>query len=228
MKEINLAKGVIAWLQDMKWDVYQEVQVFSYGAIADIVGLFNGRTWVIETKTSLSLKVMEQAYHWKPFSNLVSVAVPHGKRRSIEFPWKVLESFGIGLIRVVESSNWVNHTSVPVWEIEELVRPQVNRRPGKHLKDSLSEAHKTFAEAGNANKLRWSPFQQMCLDVRKFVEKNPGAGLKQIIDNVKTHYHSVQTAKGCIAKYVQMDVLKGVRSEKEGKVLRFYSTDEMK
>jgi len=42
MKETELVKGVIAWLQDMKWDVYQEVQVFSYGAIADIVGLFNG------------------------------------------------------------------------------------------------------------------------------------------------------------------------------------------
>ena len=222
MKETELAKGVIAWLQDMKWDVYQEVQVFSYGAIADIVGLFDGRTWVIEVKTTLSLKVMEQAYHWKPFSNLVSVAVPRGRRGSIEFPWKVLESFGIGLIRVVESSDWVNHASVPVWEIVELVRPQVNRRPGKYLKDSLSEAHKTFAEAGNANKLRWSPFQQTCLDVRKFVEKNPGAGLKQIIDNVKTHYQSVQSAKSCIAKYIQMDVLKGVRSEKDGKKLRFY------
>lgn len=220
-----MAKGVIAWLQDMKWDVYQEVQVFSYGAIADIVAVFDSRTWVIETKTALSLKVMEQAYHWKHFSNLVSVAVPSGRRRSLAFPAKVLESFGIGLLSVVETVKWVDPGTVPVWDVNEQIHPRLNRYPGKHLKDSLSEAHKTFAEAGNADKLRWSPFQQTCLDVRKFVEKNSGVGLKEIVDNVKTHYHTVPTAKICIAKYVQMDVLKGVRSEKVGKLLKFYPTE---
>jgi len=216
MKETELAKGVIDWLQDMKWDVYQEVQVFSYGPIADIVGLFNGMTWVIETKVSLGLKVMQQAQNWRPFSNLVSVASRMGGNSGNGFVQHLLKMLGIGLIVVSIGDVYVET------DVEERIRPAINRRPGKHLRDSLKEVHKTFAEAGNAEKLRWSPFQQTCQDVRRFVEENPGATLKEIVGSVKTHYHSVQTARICIAKYAEEGVLKGVRKVIDGKVCRFY------
>ena len=90
MKETDLAKSVIAWLQDLKWEVYQEVQVFSYGPIADIVATFGAITWVVETKISFSLKVMSQAEQWTPFSNLVSVAVPTGRFKDGAFKERIL------------------------------------------------------------------------------------------------------------------------------------------
>ena len=225
MRETDLAKGVITWLQDLKWDVYQEVQVFSYGAVADIVGLFGGRTWVIETKTSLSLKVIEQADHWRHFSNLVSVAVPRAKRDR-SFAKKALGTFGIGLIAVGSTLDWVDPGTVDAWDVSELLRPKLNRRPGLALRRVLMDEHKTFAEAGNTDKLRWSPFQGTCQRVRAFVEKRPGATLKEIVDDVPTHYRSVQTAKICISKWVDMRVLKGVRREKDGKTFRFYPVEE--
>ena len=121
---------------------------------------------------------------------------------------------GVGLIRV-QRNEYFNEV-----DVEELIRPVLNRNPGSHLKESLREAHKTFAEAGNAEKLRWSPFQQTCSDVKKYVDVHPGAALKEVIENVKTHYHSVGVAKICIAKFTEMGVIKGVRKVMDGRVCR--------
>jgi hypothetical protein len=173
----------------------------------------------------LSLKVIEQAHNWRHFSNLASVAVPAGKRNTA-FAKTVLEMFGIGLITIGSMLKWVDPGTVDVADVNEILVPKVNRCPGLTLRRCLREEHKTFAEAGNANKLRWSPFQQTCADVRKYVEQHPGVTLKQLVDSVKTHYHSPQTARICIAKYVEMGVLKGVCKELDGKSLRFYPDEQ--
>lgn len=37
--EIELARPIVPWLQEMHWDVYQEVQCMMYGQVADIVAI---------------------------------------------------------------------------------------------------------------------------------------------------------------------------------------------
>ena len=62
MKELELAKSVVEWLQDQHWEVYQEVQ--RYSTTADIVAVQGPLVWVVECKTSLSIGVMLQASRW--------------------------------------------------------------------------------------------------------------------------------------------------------------------
>ncbi len=41
MKEEQLAEWTIAWLEAQNWEVYQEVQVFRHGHVADIIATQN-------------------------------------------------------------------------------------------------------------------------------------------------------------------------------------------
>ena len=94
--ETILAELVVNWLESQKWDVYQEVQIETYGKIADIVAVLGNLVWIIECKKSLSLSVMEQAYRWRRYANFTSVAVQ--RRKGTEgrvFATKVLSKFNM-------------------------------------------------------------------------------------------------------------------------------------
>ena len=45
MKETDLAKPIIFYLEEHGWDVYQEVII--HGRIADIVATFGKLTWIL-------------------------------------------------------------------------------------------------------------------------------------------------------------------------------------
>ncbi|MEW6614016.1 MAG: MmcB family DNA repair protein [Thermodesulfobacteriota bacterium] len=101
MSEVEIAKVVIGWLQDLRWEVYQEVQIGACGPIADIVAVQDKLLWIIEVKRSLGLSVIGQALHWKTFCHYVSVAVPY-KRWTKEHDTAVyfMKRDGIGLLKV--------------------------------------------------------------------------------------------------------------------------------
>jgi hypothetical protein len=82
LKEIDLAAKVIDWLQSQWWEVYQEVQPHHCGRTADIVAINGPLVWVIETKTSLSLALLEQALRWRGYANYISIATPSPRRYS--------------------------------------------------------------------------------------------------------------------------------------------------
>jgi hypothetical protein len=50
----------------------------------------------------------------------------------------------------------------------------------------------------------------------------PGIGMKELVDNIETHYSSSKTARSVLAKWIQQGVVKGVRAEFEGRALRLY------
>jgi len=95
------------------------------------------------------------------------------------------------------------------------------------LMGRLTEAQKTFARAGNAEGRRWTPFQQTCHDLARYVAHNPGCLLKDAIDNVPTHYVSVSTARSCLRIWIGEGKVRGVRMERYGRKLRLFTTDTM-
>ena len=50
MKEEELAEWTIGWLEAQNWEIYQEVQVFSYGNVADIIGVVENVKLAVYTK----------------------------------------------------------------------------------------------------------------------------------------------------------------------------------
>jgi hypothetical protein len=218
--EAELAKVVVAWLSNLGWEVFQEVQANQYCPIADIVGRKGTLTCVVETKLSLGLRVLNQADYWRTRANLVYVAVPqYGQGRDVSFAVRVAELLGIGVLRAnPEAYSGVSN-------ITEVKRPAFRRNIYSELAKSLNDGHKTFAEAGNADGRRWTPFQQTCDTVRRYAQVHPGAPLKEIIDNVKTHYSTPATARTSLAKWIEGGHVAGLRVERIGRSLRVFPVE---
>lgn len=218
--ETILAELVIKWLESQKWDVYQEVQIETYGKIADIIAVLGNLVWIIECKKSLSLSVMEQAYRWSRYANFVSVAVERRRGSSSRrFAEHVLSTFGIGMLTVDLGRPMGN-------SISEIIRPALNRKGlTARIKEKLLPIHKTFAKAGNSDGLRWTPFQQTSISIRHEVKKHPGITMTELMDKIHHHYSAESTARSCIAQWAQKGVIKGVGVKRDGRLMRLYPND---
>lgn len=225
--ETDLAEPVIAYLEDMKWEVYQEVEPKRYGDVADIVAVQNGRVWVIELKKTLSLEVIAQADEWRPVAHYVSIATPVSYRRRITKGARLAEHIlcwkGIGWFKVAEP--------IKGWYESEFARqkrvPSLNRKALAYkILDSLCEEQKTFAKAGNAEGKRWTPFQNTCKQVLATVAHSPGICMKDLVDAISHHYASDAGARANLSQWIQAGVVKGVEARKEGRYLRIYPEGE--
>lgn len=209
MKEIDLAKIVIDFLEDQRWEVFQEVQF--RGSIADIVARQGPIVWIIECKTSQSMVVMEQAWKWYNHAHYVSIAIPGKHQRGHEFADKVLRNFGIGKLQQSQRDTIFEH-----------IAPKLNRRPFDSIVDALHEAQKNFANAGSSGGRRWSPWKETCATIAHYVKKNPGTPLKEVMDNCKHHYRGSSTARSCIAKWGKKGVIEGVEFRQQGRNLLLF------
>jgi hypothetical protein len=213
MKETDLASKVADWMKAQHWEVYQEVQPNFRSHRADIVGLCDNLTWVVECKTSMTLALLEQALGWKPYAHFVSVAVPTPKltRRGRDAAKIFLNQNGIGLIEV---SSWSTYL---------VEKNGFNRKIIGSLRSSLNDRQKDYARAGS-NGSYWTPFKQTCSELKSFVSRHPGTSLKAAIDGIPHHYSSDKTARACISKYIQAgtDIIPGVSCEREGNKLCLY------
>lgn len=211
--EVEIAKRVIQFFEERDWDVYQEVKF--RGSTADIVvtnGLVVG---VIEVKKTLSLHLLGQARHWRPYAHLVWVAVPTPRSRSAQSldggSW-VCEALGLGLIGV-NKSNAV-----------EKVQPTFQRKVKvKALREALRPEHKTFAKAGSRQGA-WTPYKSTCFELAQYVHANPGVILKDALKAIKHHYKKDSTARVCMAKNLERGIVPGLTIRREDGALRIFKT----
>ena len=211
--ESELAAKVVKWLRDQRWDVYQEVQVSTYGGVADIVAKLDNLVWVIETKTSFSLDVIGQAQGWKRCAHFVSVGVPSTKRQgSGRLMAKLIcKQWGVGVLEVGMRNNPVIQT----------IAPSINRTAKTSPFADLHDMQKLDI-AGTFGGGHWTPFKNTCYNVKRYVEDNPGVDLKTLVDGVSHHYGSSSCARACVSKYAKDGIVPGVRCERDGKFLKFY------
>lgn len=221
-KESDLARLVVQFLHDEQWEVYQEVEPHQGGGSADIVAVRGPVVWVIECKLSLSIDLIGQALSWKGYAHRISVAIPARKNRSSKrdiFINTVLRDHGIGWLEV-HDREWSP-------KVREYLRPGFSRRlKDSRIRKSLTEMHKTFAEAGNDEGRRWTPFKHTCHQIVSLVQSRPGITLKEIIDSVNHHYGSDSSARSSISHWIREGVIKGIESRRDGKHLRFYPAKE--
>jgi hypothetical protein len=212
MLEQDLAKTIVEWLHDMKWEVYQEVIHRKTSKRADIFAVRGNIRWAIECKTSLSDILLEQANYWIPYSNYTSIVTPGLTRASlVKNFW--LEQKGIGWLTCDTNSKFVSICLNPKF-----------RRNKIDIK--LYEEQKTFAQAGNANSLFWSPWKRTCQEIYTFVNSHPGCTLKELFANIKHHYRSDSTARSCLTTWLRQGIIPGVRQEKIDRIVRLFPKKE--
>jgi len=216
--EADMARVVVGWLEHQGWEVYQEVQIHSYGRCADMVALRDEKLWVIETTLSFTLDLMAQADGWRPYTDWISIAVPATKGgRYRESPGRVfarsvLRERGIGIMVVTPPRARWNREA----EVNEMVTPRIQEhKPGAQLRTAMRQSlvpqQKYFAEAGNAAGHRWTPFQDTCMHLRLLVQANPGIELKDAFKMLgRMHYASVSSAIGSMRKQLDEGNVRGL------------------
>ena len=189
--EQELARQVVMWLQAQHWDIYQEVSTGLWGGRADIVAVQGKLSWVVETKMSLGLNVMAQAFEWIGSANFVSVAVPLAREsRARTLAKRLLRERGIGVIEC-DAVSGVHHVS-----------PRLIRRIVRPIREILCDAHKTMAEAGSSSGGYATPFALTCRVVQEFVVEHPGCTMRELVDAIEHHYGCDATARACLRKWL--------------------------
>lgn len=218
--EEEMASVVVEWLRSHDAEVYQEVQVKRGQQVADIVAVFpSGKVWVIETKMAFGLEVIRQALGWIGTAHMVSVAVPILRRDSSSTGRTICKALGIGLLEA-----HAGYTDLNIGDqINELVEPLFLRRANsRSITSRLTERHKTFARAGNARGLHLTPWKATCEAIVRLVKEKPGLSMKEVIEGVDHHYSSPKVARASMAKWIKLGKVEGLRSERDGKLLRLY------
>lgn len=230
-REEDFAATVVAWLRALKWEVYQEVECRRHGSIADIVAVQGPVIWVVETKLVYSAELLWQATQWTDYANYVSVAVPttgRGRERRNLFE-RYCRQNGIGLL-TPRNRYYGGDEPKEQYEFDEDIRPEFRRWPTgrRDMGESLTEKHKTYAKAGNAKGLRYTPWKATCDAVAEQAKEKPGITMKECIDQIKHHYSSNSCARNSMAKWIKAGKVDGVRGEKDGKFFRLYPAKEKK
>lgn len=226
--EQQVAEVVVAYLEAMGADVYQEVEVL--GGVADIVAKVRAEVWIVEVKTSLSLALLVQAMERRRLAHRVIVAAPHTRR--VMAVRDMCSEIGIGLWDVAVGVDGVSYRGSGFGDphVREVVMSRRwNTRPVALAAD-LKPEHKTHAKAGAVGAGgRWTPFRETCEAVREHVVLFPGVTLKACIEKIKHHYRTNKSAMSSIAHWVERGKVDGVRIERSssprGDALRLFPVE---
>lgn len=217
--EAELAAVIVEWLAAQGWEVHQEVSSSGGNPRADVVGRYGCVTWVIETKLSLSLCLLEQAAHWTRYSNYVSIAFPYSRLRGHSlFLRNSLKMMGIGYLAVRPEEE--------AKSLRQSLEPRLNRKLVNRKLWRLLDAHENLVDAGTPDGGYWTPFKETTQALREFVAKNPGCTMKQAVDGIEHHYRKNQTAVSCLRGYLRDGVIKGIRLEENGRAWRLFPAED--
>lgn len=211
--EQQVAEVVVAYLEAMGADVYQEVTVG--GGVADIVAKVRAEVWIVEVKTSLSLALLTQAMERRRLAHRVIIAAPY--TRNLGDVGVMCGELGIGL--------WQVRAPVEAWMRPEVTEVTTSRRWNRRpvgLSNALCPEHKTHAKAGAIGAGgRWTPFRRTCEELLAVVRREPGITVKAAIEEIEHHYSSNKSATSSIAHWVERGKVPGVRIERGDKLRLF-------
>lgn len=143
---------------------------------------------------ALSLDLIGQAVRWKPYANLIYVAVPRSKSgRFGDYGCQLLRQEGIGLLEVKGDY------------IYETIKAKFNRRINNHLRDTLVEQHKELP-GGHSGGGYVTPYKLTIDRVKKYLgsyrfsEDDGWATMAEILDHCETHYSSPKASLAAAMK----------------------------
>ena len=160
-KESDLYQPIKEYLEMGDWVVYSEVEEKRGYRRADIVATRGNQLMVVEMKTTLSFKLLEQAIAWKGSADYIYIAVPRSKVERSWIAMEVLERYGIGIIEIDYGKYILDkerEKRTKLGNIKQKLTFGIKASPPKKLLvtkrttfDNLTEEHKTWALGGSAS-----------------------------------------------------------------------------
>lgn len=213
LKEADLARKLIQSLLSEGWTVYEEVVL--HGSRVDIVATQGPLVVAYECKLHLNLEVLAQAEHWKRYAHQTWVVTPwpRSSSRAAMMGIKVCQSFGIGCMAFSKSGQSFEVKVDPVLQRKAMV---------KTMRAALVEEQITTGSvtslAGTNRGGYSTPYRRTVTAIQGYLRSNGGrALLKEVMANIKHHYHSSASAKSTIRLRVLHNLVPGVVLEYEGR-----------
>ena len=106
----------------------------------------------------------------------------------------------------------------------EVLAPRLHRAAALSARRAISELHqdmKKYTPGGKSSDGFSTPWRRTMEAVQEYIAENPGCTIREIIDDVPTHYSTSRTARSSIPAWLR-DERFPIRVETEGKLLRFY------
>lgn len=195
--EADLAVHIVRYLDALGYTTYKEVSKWGGGSDrADIYAVSNNGTVSVETKTSFTIKVMEQAWQWVGHAHTVYVGVPAAKRRSERhFGYTLCAMLGIGVLEVDGVGN-VHVAQAAMFN------------PAPKLPKLYEEQRESIA--GNADNEYVTPYKLTARNVRGYMADKDRANIKDLIAGIKHHYTSPASARAALKNLIAMGVIEGL------------------
>ncbi len=185
MTEIELAKIIIYFFND-GYEIFCEV--FN----VDIIATCKPIMISIEVKTSLNVKVVEQAYRNLNIYHYSYIAVP--KPKQMNFLEKVCLDYGIGIIIYDEKSDFVYIKT----------KPKLNR----HVKYvEIDPIYKNFT-AGAKSGMTMTLFKLTIENIVRYLERNGDTKLNKLLSQDHYHYSNIGSAKSSLIKWCNNGLIK--------------------
>lgn len=207
-------------LEAAGWSVYEEVQPYQGGAIADMVATRGSTVLVVELKRTLTLELMGQALGWINHADLVAVVVPRASAtawcsNARRFAIMSAAKFGIGVYTAWPGHR---HAEAKVWEKSPCFPLDPDPKKKQQLLGKLRVEHQDgeWARAGTRNGKRVTDFQLTAKRLAEAVKQKPGQKIRVLLPEIEYHYVSPSSAAQCLTDCIRRNVIDSVRIEADG------------
>lgn len=202
MKESELADIVIKYYESKGYTIYSEVLYKPRGKRADIVAVKNNEYVVIETKMSMNLKLLEQAFFWKDKSHKTYLCFP-SQRKINWFAVNMCKDYGIGIF-ILRKGNLQLYSESSVCKNPDL--PKLYEQQ----KDSIS---------GSKGGDYVTPFKITRDKLVNYVKKNGENTLISCVQKIDHHYSNDNSAKQSLTKMISIGVIDQLELFKKGRTM---------
>jgi len=197
------------------------------GRRADIVATMGPLVRVVEAKTSFSSALLEQAWAWLPYANMVDIAVPLRKKREDIGGHRLLEHIrvlkGIGRFSIEVSRGYKCGDETLV----HYSGGKLFRVPTDRLRMILeSQPESGWGEAGNARGEYYTPWKDTCRRWERYVRQHPGCSLKEAMDACGHHYGKDSTARACMSRWLSENKVSGIRVVRDGRLIKLHPEEK--
>lgn len=202
MKESDLAKIIIKELESEGYEIYSEVLHSPGSKIADIVAVKDGYYISIETKMSMNLTLLEQAWFWKDKVHETYICYPTS-RKANKFAMDMCKDLGIGVYLYSKKKGYLNK-SVNSSVCNDPDLPQLYEQQKESVSGTSGGGHVT-------------PFKITRDKLIEYVKEEKECSLISAIKNIDHHYSSDRSAKQALHKMINIDVISDLNIFRKGR-----------
>lgn len=184
-----------------------------------VVKCKNGEIWAVEAKAKVNLKVFAQVWASRAKADRLFVVVPFrelhrsGEGHETErFVQDICLRFGIGLYTVQRPygklwEDWKPGETLPECEVRMIHNGECRPRSDTSWDKLMVPEAETFSVAGGSGVKAFTEFRLWELEVRKFVQENPGKTCEEILRALRPPGVHKKTGKPLVVLKQDQEIL---------------------